>query len=213
MRITPPVPRGPDGRVLAFAPLPVAAPLDALRAELASLLGLAWVDHVNLRDYVGGWDVLPLRCLREHVGAHPVLQGFAIGEGGHWQDLPVLDDCPALRGVLAGLRCPLQSARLMRLRAGAAILPHRDHGLGLEYGQARLHLAIQTSDEVDFIVAGRRLPMAPGELWYFNADLVHEVRNRGAQDRIHLVVDCEANDWLRDQLLAGAPVFADPGTG
>ncbi len=211
MSLHAPLPPPPDGHVLAFARLPVAAPLEALRAELATLLERPWVDHVNQRDYVGGWDVLPLRCLREHVDAHPVLQGFAIGAGEDWQDLPVLAGCPALRGVLAGLRCPLQSARLMRLRAGAAILPHRDHGLGLEHGQARLHLAIQTSEDVDFIVAGRRLPMAPGELWYFNADLVHEVRNRSAHDRIHLVVDCVANDWLRDALFAAGPVFAEPG--
>lgn len=197
------------GRVVACARLPVASPLADLQAEVAGLLARAWVDHVNQRDYVGGWDVLPLRCQRQHAGAHPVLQGFAIDGGQDWQDLPVLDDCPALRGVLDALACPRQSARLMRLHAGADILPHRDQGLGLEHGQARLHLPIQTTAEVDFIVAGHRMPMAAGELWYFNADLVHEVRNRGAQDRIHLVVDCEANDWLRDAILAGAPVFAD----
>ena len=44
--------------------------------------------------------------------------------------------------------------------------------------------------------------MRAGELWYFNADQMHEVHNRSDQDRINLVVDCGVNDWLRDAILA-----------
>ncbi|PSW05259.1 hypothetical protein C9I89_10810 [Photobacterium lipolyticum] len=42
--------------------------------------------------------------------------------------------------------------------------------------------------------------MAEGELWYLNADQEHAVYHRGKTDRIHVVVDCIANDWLRNQL-------------
>ena len=40
--------------------------------------------------------------------------------------------------------------------------------------------------------------MQPGECWYINANLLHRVSNKGVTDRIHLVVDCLVNDWLRD---------------
>ena len=187
-----------------FARIDCTLLLAALQDEVRGLLDAPWYDHVNQRDYRGGWDVLPLRCQRQHVDAHPILQGFAITDGSDWQDLPVLDDCPAIRGLLAQLRCPLRAVRLMRLKAGAQIRPHFDHGLSLESGQARLHLSIQTSDSIEFLVEGRRVPMRAGELWYFNAERTHEVHNRGGADRINLVIDCVADDWLREQIAASA---------
>jgi len=192
--------------VIAFSRL--AFPLDAaaLTADVQFLLGdnmTSWVDHVNRRDYLGGWDVLPLRCLREHLDAHPILQGFSIEQGNDWVDLPVLSDCPALASVLAQLHCPIRSARLMRLKAGAEIKPHRDAGLGMEYGEARLHVPVQYSGAVDFLVGNTRIPMAEAELWYINTDLIHEVYNRAKSDRINLVIDCTVNEWLREKIETG----------
>lgn len=185
---------------IAFARLSCAAPLGGLQADTALLLRQSWVGHVNRRDYQGEWDVLPLRCRREHAAAHPVLQGFSIQAGGEWQDLPLLRACPAIDALLGTLDCALKSVRLMRLCAGSYIKPHRDHGLALEYGEARLHMPIHTSHDVRFVVDGRRVPMRAGELWYINADREHEVRNSGGTDRINLVIDCLVNDWLREQV-------------
>jgi mannose-6-phosphate isomerase-like protein (cupin superfamily) len=162
-----------------------------------------WVDHVNQQDYRGGWDVLPLRCQRQHVDAHPILQGFAIACGEEWQDLPILDACPVIHKFLEKLQCPLKSARLMRLKAGAEIKPHCDQGLSIEFGEARLHLPIQTSDDILFLVNNQPVPMRAGELWYINADQEHAVYNRGVEDRINLVIDCVANAWLREKIIAG----------
>jgi hypothetical protein len=196
---------------VSFARLDVPVALAGLQAEVDRLLAQGWVDHVNQRDYTGRWDVLPLRCPRQHVAAHPVLQGFALEGGEDWQDLPVLDGCPSIRGLLEALDCPLQAVRLMRLQAGAEILPHRDPGLGIEHGLARLHVPVRTNAAVGFIVHGERMPMQAGELWYFNADQVHEVHNRGDEDRIHLVIDCVANDWLAAKVQAGRPRHPAPG--
>jgi len=52
-------------------------------------------------------------------------------------------------------------------------------------------------------VEGLEIPMAPGELWYFNADATHEVLNQSTQDRTHLVIDCIANAWLADRIGKG----------
>lgn len=189
-------PRG----TISFARLAYSINATDLQSEINHLLQLVWVDHVNQHDYTGGWAVLPLRCQREHVNAHPILQGFAIAAGDEWENLPVLASCPIISGLLNSLQCPIKSARLMRLQAGAEIKPHRDHELGMDYGEARLHMPIHTSEKILFTVNEQRVPMIAGELWYINTDQIHAVSNFGDEDRINLVIDCVANDWLRAQI-------------
>lgn len=187
-----------------FARLEAEVRLQGLRDEVDALLSSHWCDHVNHRGYEGAWRVVPLRCQRQHVTAHPLLQSFSIeAPDEEWDDLPSLQHSPAMREVLDQLQCPLRSVRLMQLKAGSSIKPHRDHGLSLEHGQARLHVPVYTHPDVRFIVEGLEIPMAPGELWYFNADATHEVLNQSTQDRTHLVIDCIANAWLADRIGKG----------
>lgn len=194
---------------ISFAQIPCVIQLAALQAEVELLvqhspINNSWIDHVNKKDYTGGWDVLPLRCQRQHLEANPILQSFAIAEGDDWENLPIMAQCPHIQHLFTQLHCPIKAARLMRLKAGAEIKPHRDHELSIEFGEARLHVPIHTSDAVSFFVDGKIIPMRAGELWYFNADQTHEVYNRGSEDRINLVIDCVANDWLREKILQGA---------
>jgi aspartyl/asparaginyl beta-hydroxylase (cupin superfamily) len=95
------------------------------------------------------------------------------------------------------LECPIKSTRLMRLAAGAEILEHSDHELGYEDGEVRLHVPVLTSSDVEFWLNSQRVDMWPGELWYLNVNLPHRVTNHSTQDRTHLVIDCEVNDWIR----------------
>jgi len=39
--------------------------------------------------------------------------------------------------------------------------------------------------------------MAAGQCWYIDATLRHRLANRGDSDRVHLVLDCIVDDWLR----------------
>lgn len=191
---------------ISFSRIDCLVSLVQLQAEVRHLLELEksiWIDHVNTKDYIGHWDVLPLRCQRQYRRAHPVLQGFSIAIGNDWENLPVVDSCPGLQSIFNQLQCPIKSARLMRLHAHAEIKPHRDYGLGMEYGEARLHLPIYINDAVSFIVDQKIIPMCAGELWYFNADQTHEVYNHSNEDRINLVIDCVVNDWLREKIKAG----------
>ncbi len=184
-----------------FARIRLPVSLEEIQTEVARLPQSAWVDHVNRQDYSGGWDVLPLRCQRQHLYSHPVLQGFAIEAGDDWAYLPAIHSCPAIAQFLDRLQCPLKGVRLMRLKAAAKIRPHRDLGLSIDYGEARLHLPVEVNDDVLFICNGRPIPMRAGELWYFDADRQHSVHNRGRTDRVSLVIDCVANDWLRKRIL------------
>ena len=78
-----------------------------------------------------------------------------------------------------------------------AIKEHSDFNLSYEDGEVRVHIPIQTNAEVEFAVEGRPLPMGEGECWYINFNLPHRIHNRGTTDRVHLVIDCVLNDWLR----------------
>ena len=189
-----------DYDAIAFGRMTQKIDPQILLNEITPLLTRDWVDHINQRCYQGGWDVLPLRALSEHFDAHPILQSFAIEAGNNWKNLAILAQCPNLNSVLDNLHCPIKSVRLMRLKPGAYIKPHRDQGLCLEQGEARLHLPIQTSDKLEFKVNQRVVPMKAGELWYINANLIHSVDNQGEEERVNLVIDCVVNSWLLKQL-------------
>jgi hypothetical protein len=176
----------------------------ALLQELEHLSALPWVAHVNHRDYQGDWQVLPLRSLEIHHKAHPILQGFAHDGGGDWRELPVLEAAPCLQALLKSIPTHLKSARLMRLGPGAQIKPHRDVDIAWESGEARLHLPLRTDPRVMFRVGGKQVPMGLGELWYMDASEEHSVINASPEERIHLVVDCEVNEWLRSAVAGRA---------
>ncbi len=185
---------------MLFARLDFQVPLEDLKQDVIRLQNAEWVPHVNQKDYQGSWDVLPLRCLAEHESAHPIMQGFAIQTGDDWINLSVLEQLPAIRQALNFLQCPVKSMRLMRLHAGAEIKPHRDHGLSAEYGEARLHIPIESNELLEFRINNELVPMREGELWYLNVDQTHQVVNRGNRNRINLVIDCVANDWLKQKI-------------
>jgi hypothetical protein len=69
---------------------------------------------------------------------------------------------------------------------------------------ARVHIPITTNEAVEFELNRRRVVMAPGSAWYLRLSDPHRVANRGASDRVHLVVDLVVNDWLRGMLAQAA---------
>jgi len=189
---------------MLFARLDFQVPLEDLKKEVNRLQDAEWIPHVNQKNYQGRWDVLPLRCLAEYEGAHPIMQGFAIQTGDDWVNLSILEQIPSVVQLLEGLQCPIKSVRLMRLYAGAEIKPHRDHGLSAQFGEARLHLPIESNELLEFQINDELVPMQEGELWYLNVDQTHRVRNKGSCERINLVIDCAANHWLK-QIIQESP--------
>ena len=175
--------------VIGFAKLPVAVPLFT---DVSGFLDGAWQPHFNTRDYDGGWDVLSLRSPGGRADIFPALIG-----GDEYADTPYMDKLPSVKQLLNSLQCPVMSVRLLNLKAGAVIKQHRDKELAFEKGEARLHFPVQTNAQVEFYVNDIRVPMLPGEAWYINANMPHRVSNNGATDRVHLVIDCVVNNWLK----------------
>ena len=165
-----------------------------LARDLATLSSSAWVRHYVKANYEGDWSVVPLRApageshpLRM-IGANPTCRNFV--------DTPLLDPCPYFREVMERFNAPLRNVRLMRLTAGSVIKEHFDVELSFEDGMVRLHIPVVTNDAVDFRLNGTRVVMEAGSCWYLRLSEPHTVANRGSEDRVHLVIDAEANDWI-----------------
>ena len=86
-------------------------------------------------------------------------------------ETPIIKNCPYLKSVIETFKCPLLSARLLSLRMGGYIKPHRDFELGYEDNCFRIHVPIITNAEVQFILDGERIVMQPGECWYTQCKL------------------------------------------
>jgi hypothetical protein len=193
----------PQQSPFAFADrarLPFSFDAAGLREDLDRIGGGDWVDHFVRQNYEGDWTVLPLRFT---AGAtHPIMQAYSSPTAVAFEDGPLLDRTPCFREVLARFECPLQAVRLMRLAPGSVIKEHRDHDLAAEWGTARIHIPVVTNADVEFLVNRTPVAMEPGSVWYLRLSDPHSVANRGTTDRVHLVIDCVANDWLTDMLAA-----------
>jgi hypothetical protein len=178
--------------------LPLQFDAALLQANLRELASDSFVAHFNTRYYQGDWSVAPLRSIggrADHIYPDPTAKNA-------FADTPLLELCPYVRRVLASFPCPQQAVRFMRLKAGSTIKEHRDYKLAFEDGEVRMHIPVVTNPDVEFIMNGVRVDMKEGECWYHNFNLPHSVLNRGQADRVHLVLDCVVNDWLR-QVLTG----------
>ncbi len=177
--------------------LPLQVDLQGLLKDLAHCLAVDWRPHFNSKDYEGGWDSIALRSQDgqiDNVYSHP---------DSDYQDTWLLAECAHFQEILQSIQCEKESVRLLRQAAGGEIKTHRDQGLGYADGVFRLHIPLRTHHDVEFVVAGLRLPMQVGECWFADFSQPHSVHNRSVQDRIHLVIDCIRNAWT-DAWLVGA---------
>jgi hypothetical protein len=176
--------------------LPLNFDPNPLKADLEEITPGDWVAHFNTGYFEGQWSGVALRSVGGKSSAlYPDPQA-----DGEVLTTPILERCLNLQRVIEMFECPIRSARLLKLGAGSRIKEHRDYNLEYSDGEIRLHIPIATAAEVDFFLAGNRVEMHEGECWYLNFNLPHYVENRSAVDRIHLVVDCVVDDWLRGML-------------
>jgi Aspartyl/Asparaginyl beta-hydroxylase len=178
--------------------LPASAPLERsydtsqLAAELTSLRKRDWglsrsIGSAGLMDEEQlDWRILPLRAIggqpdRTDPGG-PGLADFA--------DTPYLAAAPYFARLLGGIPARLSCVRLMALGPGARLYEHRDSNLGIPWGRVRLHVPVLTNPGAVTAFDGHEHHWDAGRLWYGDFDRPHYVANRGAEARVHLVIDC-----------------------
>lgn len=188
----------------SFFRLPLQFDTRSLQADLRRMAAADWRAHFNAQYHDGGWSGIALRSL----DGNPANLYPGPVAGASYADTPLLATLPNIRAALAQFRCPLEAVRLLRLMPGGQIHEHRDYGLGIALGTVRLHIPVITAADVEFYVDGMRVPMQQGECWYLDLSLPHRVQNSGKAERIHLVLDCSVDAWLRSLFPSEAEVLA-----
>ena len=163
-----------------------------LRADAAAFAPEDWTTHFNTHLFQGDWSGIALRAVK---GGHSPLYPDPLATTG-FIETGMMSRCRFVPKVLSTFQCQLTTVRFLKLAAGAWIRPHRDYQLGIEDGEIRIHIPVATNPQVEFVLNDRLMEMKEGEAWYLNFNLQHSVRNGGATDRIHLVIDCIVNDWI-----------------
>ena len=172
--------------------LPMLFDVRNVRDELSEFVRDDWTPHFNTQYYEGDWSGIALRAA---ANAHVELYPDPTAET--YVDTVAMSRCPSVKRILNSFECETESVRFLRLGPGASIREHRDYRLSIEDGVARIHVPVKTSDAVEFFLDGDRIDMKEGEAWYLNFNLPHRVENKGDETRVHLVIDCVANEWLR----------------
>ena len=131
-----------------------------------------------------------------------------IDEQLQWTNLHEATPLNPVFKILENLPCEFERVRFMKLEAGKVIGKHSDKidkDLGFNDGQIiRVHVPIRTNDDVVFSLfessrakVAHEYRLKTGHYYYTDVTKPHAVRNMSDVDRIHLVVDCYANDTLR----------------
>lgn len=104
-----------------------------------------------------------------------------------WRDLlmPVLTQATAAYGYANGA---FPRVMLARMGPGGVIHPHEDANPAAKWPH-KIHVPLQTNDQVRFLVAGQTYHLPEGEAVELNNMARHAVENRGSTDRIHLIFE------------------------
>lgn len=194
----------------AYSRLPLSFDAALMQAELGRLPEQAWQAHFNTGYFSGDWSGIALLA---PPSAPPSL--LVDSQGAATEPTAVLLDFPFWQQVFQHFPCAISSARLLRLGPGAQIREHCDPDLGRPDGDLRLHLPIISHPAVEFMLEGQTVPMQAGEAWFLDLNRPHRVTNPSEQTRVHLVLDCQRNAWLLQQIASGLPStpLAQPARG
>jgi len=166
---------------------------ERLKQDLNIISNGKWTPHFNTGYYQGEWSGVALRSIGGEANALYPDPASPVA----FTDTPMLAHCDYIQGVLASFKCEMESVRFLKLAAGSKIREHKDYKLSLEDGMIRIHIPIITDPRIDFFVNNHKVVMNEGECWYINFNLPHRVHNYSDIDRVHLVIDCVVNDWVR----------------
>lgn len=165
--------------------LPISFCAETLAAEVRALPEPAWVPHPS--GFPGNEAV---RLVTPGGRPTDLLDGPMAPTGE-------LRQCRYMMELMAELAGVWGRSRLMGLAAGAEVPEHVDaHYYWRTH--LRIHIPVVTNPGVTFTCGGKTVHMAPGECWVFDSFRWHEVHNRGAERRIHLVLDTVPTERLWD---------------
>lgn len=158
-----------------------------------------WREDTYLRDYPQG----PFQQVESIMLRFPVktvheteaelqdhLSRYDQHESVDYQPYKLL---PEARPIVMSLMAYVQGERLGRVMVnkiapGGRIFPHADTPAHADYWD-RFHVVLESEPGVRFRCGDEEVYMAPGEIWWFQNAIEHEVVNDSPADRVHLIVD------------------------
>lgn len=171
-----------------------------LLADLAAAVEVArWIEKPE-KDRYFEWSAIPLYTQYGAVSSAAVDLHVPVTMAGDFAPTPAGRACGHVREIVDAFAAARLRVRFMRLGPGGRIGRHRDRQYGWGLPILRLHVPVVTNPDVELLLADRCVVMAPGELWYLDTTKDHEVVNRGATERVHLVIDLVNGPALREQL-------------
>jgi len=176
----------------SFLELPFEFDTARLIDDLAVVSSDDWVDHQNRSAYDGSWHVTSLTSTN---GTTKQIVAF---ENQTYYDTPLLKKTTYIKSVLDTFQTKIEAVRFMKLGANSTIKEHTDRGSCFDEGYARIHIPITTNSDVEFILNGIKTKMDIGKCYYIDADAPHSVVNSGNSERVHLLIDCHINKWMKD---------------
>jgi hypothetical protein len=176
--------------------------VNRLTEDLQSAVSISpWFSKPERGKYFG-WSAIPLVALPGSSGPASVDEYIGASMVHRVAPTSTMQYCPYVREILDSWRAPKTRVRFMRLIPGGSIGRHRDPCAGWQQETIRLHIPVITHPDVKFLLDGTHLDLRPGELWYLDTTLVHEVHNLSTINRIHLVVDLLNTKESREQLVS-----------
>lgn len=169
--------------------LPIRFSADKLAAEVEALPPTAWTAHPQ--RFQGNSAVRLITASGQPTD---------VIEGG-MAPTPYLLDCPYVMQIMAAIGSVWGRSRLMALAPGAEVPAHIDSHYYWRT-HIRIHIPVITNPDVLFTCGGETVHMAPGECWVFDSFMRHEVHNRGAETRVHLVLDTVGGGQLHELIAA-----------
>lgn len=165
-----------------------------------------WREDTYLRDYPQGpfadVESIMLRFPEKRVFEQEAeLEAYKRGESKFDQhesiDYPAYKTLTEARPMVMHFFAAVLGERLGRafinkIKPQGRIYRHADTPEHANY-YSRFHIVLQSEPGVRFMCGDEEVYMAPGEVWWFNNALEHEVINNSDADRIHLIFDARCS--------------------
>jgi mannose-6-phosphate isomerase-like protein (cupin superfamily) len=180
-----------------FLRLPMQFDASALAGEVRALPSECWVAHPT--GFTGNEAV---RLVTPFGAETDDLEG-------PMAPTAALERCAYVRQIMAAIGAVWGRSRFMGLAAGREVPSHIDtHHYWRTHH--RIHIPVITNAQVLFTCGDETVHMGPGECWLFDSFRWHDVQNRGAQKRIHLVLDTVGGGLLPDLCRAAERPASSP---
>jgi Aspartyl/Asparaginyl beta-hydroxylase len=108
----------------------------------------------------------------------------------------LLQRMPVTRRFLSSLGLRYMWVRLARLGPNSFLWEHRDYAELREFERHRLHVPLVTNSSAALVTGGAKVQLRAGHLWRLTPTHVHGACNLFGPDRLHLILDCYADEGV-----------------